>query len=410
MRFDTRLVGTGHRHSISHVRPIDLSTTYHTPDPDVAARSMTDFATGAPTADNPIYARLFNPNGRDFEDRMTDLEGGADSVCFASGMAALSALLLDARNRGGHVVAVPPVYGGSHTLLESGLLGTEVTFASADAVRAAIRPETALVWVESPSNPLLGLTDIERLVEDAGGVPVAVDSTFGTPVLQNPIRHGAAFTMHSATKFIGGHGDAMGGVVTASSTEAAARLRQIRIATGALLHPLAAHTFSRGLQTLGVRVRAMQDNARALVSRLQDHPEVIDLRFPGLHAADDAIVRKQMAGPGTMFCLELEGGVRRADAFVAALEIAVPAVSLGSVDTLVQRPAALTHQLMGEEARQATGIPASLIRVSVGLEDVDDLWDDFTRAIGRSARSGWRADSREATARHIGPVPGSGVA
>lgn len=417
MRLDTRLAGHRGNGSNAHVRPVDLSTTYRTPDPAVATESISAFASGAATADNAIYSRLFNPNCRDFEDRMTDLEYGADSVCFASGMAAVTALLLDAAAGGGHVVAVPPLYGGTFKLLESGLLGTRVTWSSPDGVRGALRPDTALVLVETPSNPLLTITDIERLVSDADGVPVAVDSTFATPVLQNPLRHGAAFSLHSATKFIGGHGDAMGGVVTTKSDEAAARLRQIRIATGAVLHPVAAHSFSRGLQSLGLRVRAQQENARRLVERLEAHPDVTGVRYPGRNAADREIVRRQMAGPGSVLSFELSaGGPARADAFLSALRLAVPAVSLGSIDTLVQRPAALTHQIMGEAARDAVGIPASMIRLSVGAEDVDDLWEDITRAITASASRplqpavaparGWAPDGvTEALVRQHGGAP-----
>lgn len=386
MHIDTRLAGRRDSAMTSHVRPIDLSTTYRTPDPDRARASIAEFADGAPVADNPIYSRLFNPNCREFENRMTELEDGTDSVCYASGMAAITALLLDAHTRGGHIVAVPPLYGGSHKLLESGLLGTRVSWASAGDVRGAIRPDTALVFVETPSNPLLTVTDIERLVQDAGGVPVAVDSTFATPVLQNPLRHGAAFAVHSATKFIGGHGDAMGGVVTTRSAGAAARLRQIRIATGAVLHPMAAHAFSRGLSTLGLRVRAQQDNARLLVDRLQAHPDVAVVRYPGLTPSCRGVLDKQMAGPGSIMSFQLASGTpARADAFLSALRLAVPAVSLGSVDTLVQRPAALTHQIIGEAALGELGIPTDLIRISVGAEHPDDLWEDIKQAIHLSA-------------------------
>lgn len=386
MRFDTRLAGQRGHGSLSHVRPIDLSTTYRTPDLAAATASIADFAAGAGAADNPIYARLFNPNCRDFEERMTDLEEGADSVSFGSGMAAVAALLLDASTRGGHIVAVPPLYGGTFKLLDSGLLGTRVTWATPDEVAREIRPDTELVVVETPSNPLLTVTDIERLVHDAQGVPVAVDSTFATPVLQTPLKHGAAFALHSATKFIGGHGDAMGGVITASTEAGAARLRQIRIATGAVLHPTAAHTFSRGLQSLALRVRAQQANARLLVARLEEHPDIKEVRYPGLTEEARSTMNRQMRGPGSVLSFELAtGGAERADAFLAALRIAVPAVSLGSIDTLVQRPAGLTHQIMGEAARDAVGIPASLIRMSAGAEDVEDLWEDLENAIEISA-------------------------
>lgn len=386
MRTETKLiVGSRSRKGLSHVLPIDLSTTYRTPDLEQAARSLEAFSQGAATAPNPVYARLSNPNVEDFEMRMSALEGGADSIAFASGMATISALLLEASTRGTHVVAVPPLYGGTHHLLNSELLGLRVTWATAGRVGDAIEADTALVLVETPANPTLTVTDIARLAAAAGSVPVAVDSTFATPILQQPLAHGAQFAIHSATKFIGGHSDAMGGVITCADPTFAARLRQIRIATGAVLHPLAAHAFSRGLQTLGMRVEAQQQNATALAARLEAHANVLSVTYPGSTESSRATVRRQMRGPGTMISFRLAGGAVRADAFLSALRLAVPAVSLGSVDTLIQRPAALTHQVVGEAERQRGQIPEDLIRISVGAEHLDDLWEDVEQALFESA-------------------------
>lgn len=373
---------------LHHVEPLDLSTTYRTPDPAQATASIGALAEGQAEAPNPIYTRLANPNVRDFETRMTALEDGRDSVAFASGMAALTALLLATRDRGGHIVAVPPLYGGTHHLLDSGLLGTEVTWSAPSRVRSAIRPDTALVLVETPANPTLSLVDIRALVDAAGSVPVAVDSTFATPVLQQPLAHGATYAVHSATKFIGGHGDAIGGVVTTSDDESAATLRQVRIATGAILHPLAAHLLVRGLKTLGVRVEQAQANARGLVARLASHPEVLQVFYPGRDPSTARLVETQMGGPGAILGVRLRGGPERADAFLRALRLMVPAVSLGCVDTLVQRPAALTHHVLEEEGRASAGIAEDLVRISVGLEDVDDLWDDLEQAVAASRQEG----------------------
>lgn len=381
MRFKTRCVAHPKpSESLAHVEPLDLSTTYRTPVADEAARSIDAWAEGEAEAPNPVYARLFNPTVRGFEERMTVLEGGADSVAFATGMAAISALFLAARSRGGHIVAVPPVYGGTHHLLDSGLLGLEVTWAGPEQVDSAIRPDTALVFVETPANPTLALRDIRAIARAAGSVPVAVDSTFATPVLQRPLEWDAAFSIHSATKFIGGHGDALGGVVTTASQDAAAELRRIRIATGGILHPLAAHLLTRGLKTLPVRMAEAQRNAQELVERLREHPDVLHVLYPGL-GGEAHLVGGQMAGPGAVFSVRLRGGASRADAALRALRQITPAVSLGSVDTLIQRPAALTHRIMGETARAETGIPDDLLRVSVGLEDVEDLWADLSQAI-----------------------------
>ena len=388
MRPATRLIASpGPVRSLHHVEPLDLSTTYRTPDPAEAVASIDALAEGRPDAPNPIYARLANPNVRDFEERMTCLEEGTDSVAFATGMAAITALLLHARREGGHIVAVPPLYGGTHHLLESGLLGTSVTWAAPGEVSSAIREDTSLVLVETPANPTLTLTDIRSLVDEAGPVPVAVDSTFATPVLQQPLLHGATFAVHSATKFIGGHGDALGGVVTTTDDAAAAALRRIRIATGALLHPLAAHLLGRGLRTLGVRMAAAQANATELAARLAQSRHVLQVHHPGLDPRDRGIVRRQMKGPGAVLGVRLAGGTMRADRFIAELGLLIPAVSLGCVDSLVQRPAALTHRIVGSEGRDKAGIPEDLIRISVGLEDVQDLWEDISQALAASSRT-----------------------
>lgn len=392
MRPTTRLIVSPRpARDLPHVEPLDLSTTYRTPDPAQAAASIDALAEGRAEAPNPIYARLSNPNVRDLEERMTSLEEGGDSVAFATGMASITALLLSARRRGSHVVAVPPLYGGTHHLLETGLLGTSVTWAAPGEVSAAIREDTSLVLVETPANPTLSLTDIQALVEEAGPVPVAVDSTFAPPVLQQPLRHGATFSIHSATKFIGGHGDALGGVITTTDDDAAAELRQIRIATGAILHPLAAHLLVRGLRTLGVRMAAAQANATELAARLARDPHVLQVSHPGQDARERRIVEQQMKGPGAVLGVRLEGGPKRADAFIRHLTLMVPAVSLGCVDSLVQRPAALTHRIVGSEGRDVAGIPEDLIRISVGLEDVEDLWEDISQALAASFQQGGEA-------------------
>jgi methionine-gamma-lyase len=393
MRLETLLVrGPEAPEGLSHITPLDLSTTYRTPDPEIGGQSLGELAEGRAGAPNPVYARLFNPNVREFEIRMTALERGADSVAFATGMAAITAVLLEAKQRGGHIVAIAPLYGGTHHLLETGVLGTSVTWATPETVEGSLRPDTSLVIAETPSNPTLTLVDIERIVRAARGVPVAIDSTFATPILQQPIRRGAAYVIHSATKFLGGHGDAMGGVVATRDMGASERLRQLRILTGGTLHPLGAHLLTRGLQTLGLRVDAQQRNAREIVTRLTAHGDVEALYFPGLDPASADTFRRQMSGPGSVFSLRLYGGAERADQFIRHLRIAVPAVSLGSTDTLVQRPAALTHRVIGEEGRSRASIPDDLVRISVGGEHVEDLWEDIARAIEQSRPARCDAD------------------
>lgn len=373
-----------------HAAPIDLSSTYPTPDPELAGASLEALAGGAESAANPVYARLYNPTVARFEHALAALEGAEQAVAFASGMAALSAVLLALADRGRHIVAVRPLYGGSDHLLSTGLLGTTVSFVDAHAIAQAIRPDTALVLIETPANPTLELVDIAAVVRQAGKVPVLVDSTFATPILQRPLEHGAAMVLHSATKFLGGHGDVVAGVV-ACSAEIAAKLRQVRILTGAILHPLGAFLLLRGLATLRLRVLAAEDNALLLATRLARHPMVARVHYPGrTGAAQAAILRKQMDGPGAVLAFELHPD-GDADRLLRALKLITPAVSLGSADTLIQRPAGLTHRIVDATARAEHGISEGLLRMSVGIEDAEDLWADLKQALASSARSLARA-------------------
>lgn len=379
----TRLVHAGREEAREqgwHAVPIDLSSTYPTPDPAQAAASLDAFVEGAASAPNPVYSRLHNGTVARFEQALAALERSEAAVAFGSGMAALTAVLLAMAASGKrHVVAVRPIYGGSDHLLQTGLLGTEVSWARADEVAQALRPDTGLVLVETPANPTLAQVDIAGIVAQAGEVPVLVDSTFATPVLQQPLQHGASLVLHSATKFLGGHGDVLAGVVACSEAWAA-RLRQVRILTGAVLHPLGAYLLLRGLPTLRLRVLAAQANAAELARRLQAHPLVAEVHYPGL-AGTGCAVQGQMRGPGCVLAFTPVGKVSDAERLITGLRLITPAVSLGSVDSLIQRPAGLTHRVVEEQARAEGGIAANLLRLSVGIEDVEDLWADLCQGL-----------------------------
>jgi methionine-gamma-lyase len=368
-----------------HAPPIDLSTTYPTGPLAEASASMDALSSGGRPTGSPIYARLHNPTVARYEAALASLEGAQAGVAFASGMAALTAVLLAAREKGkNHVVAVRPLYGGSDALLEGGLLGHEVSFVAPDGIRAAVRTDTALVVLETPGNPTLSLVDIEDAVRQADGVPLVVDSTFMTPVLQRPLEFGASMVLHSATKFLGGHGDVIAGIV-ATSEEWATKLRKVRVLTGALLHPMAAFLLHRGLPTLAVRVRTAQDGARMMAERLARHPQVTSVHYPGLPGHDPrGLVGRQMAGPGSILAFEVAGGFEAAGRVLEAVQIMVSAVSLGATDTLIQHPAGLTHHCVPDEARESTGISESLLRISVGLEDPEDLWADLAQALEKA--------------------------
>ena len=382
-RFETRAVHAGMaglRESGVHVPPIDFSTTYPLPDVDTGGLAYEELSTGHDLGPgrSAVYQRLWQPGVARFEDALADLEGTEGAVAFASGMAALAACLIATVTDGKpHVVAVRPLYGGSDHVLESGLLGTTVTWATVDGIAAAIRPDTGLVIVETPANPTLELLDLEEVVAAAGDVPVLVDNTFATPVLQQPARHGATLVLHSATKYLGGHGDVMGGVI-ATDQDWVERLRRVRALTGGLLHPMAAYLLHRGLRTLPLRVRAQQKTARVLAERISAHHAVSRVFYPGLPGQDPrGLLGRQLDGPGSIIAVELAGGYDAAARFTESCELIEHAVSLGGIDSLVQHPASLTHRPVAGDAKPGAGI----VRLSIGLEHVDDLTDDVMVAL-----------------------------
>ncbi|MFF4339007.1 trans-sulfuration enzyme family protein [Kitasatospora sp. NPDC001540] len=381
-RLDTRAVHAG-RDDLArlgtHVPPLDLSTTYPVPDLPTGGDAYQALATGErpPAEGGLVYQRLWNPTVARFEQALAELEGCAEAVAFSSGMAALSACLLAAAAEGRrHVVALRPLYGGSDHLLDSGLLGTEVTWAAPGTLAAALRPDTGLVLVETPGNPTLDLLDLTAVAERCGEVPLLVDNTFATPVLQRPAAFGATLVLHSATKSIGGHGDVLAGAV-ACTPDWARRLRRVRAVTGAVLHPLAGYLLHRGLQTLPLRVRAASASAARIADWLAEQPGVAAVHYPG--RSGSPLLGRQLLGGGSTLAFETIGGFEHAAAVAERCELITHAVSLGGVDTLIQHPASLTHRPVAA-AHKPT--PA-LLRLSVGLEDPDDLIADLAKALLR---------------------------
>jgi len=383
---ETRAVHAGRRDLAGlgvHVPSIDLSTTNPLTDVESGGEAYEALATGGRPipGSSLVYSRLWNPTVARFEDALAELEGAEEAVAFASGMAALTACLLAMSASGKrHVVAVRPVYGGTDHLLDNGLLGVEVTWVGPKEIAHALRPDTGLVLVETPANPTLQLLDLDDVCAQAGDVPVLVDNTFATPVLQQPIRHGVVLVLHSATKFIGGHGDVLAGVI-ATSSEWASRLRRVRAVTGGILHPLAGYLLHRGLQTLPIRVRAQQASAQQIAEWLAAHPSVQAVHYPGLPGGDpDGILGRQMAGPGSVLAFEVVGGYPAAAAVAKACELVGHAVSLGGTETLIEHPASLTHRPVAAEARPNPG----LLRISIGLEAVEDLRADLDQALNQA--------------------------
>ncbi|USQ76706.1 trans-sulfuration enzyme family protein [Ornithinimicrobium cryptoxanthini] len=410
MSFDTDAVHAAREDLTAlgaHVPPIDLSTTYPVGNVETGGASYENLATGGTPAagDSLVYQRLWNPTVGRLEEALARLEGAEQAVAFGSGMAALSATLLAAVAAGKpHVVAVRPLYGGTDHILATGLLGTRVTWVEADGVAAAIEPDTGLVVVETPANPTLDLVDLTALVRQAGDVPVVVDNTFATPVLQRPLELGVTIVLHSATKFLGGHGDIMAGLV-ATNAEWAGRIRSIRALTGGLLHPMAAYQVHRGLQTLPVRVRAQQDNAQVVAHWLTKQDAVSQVFHPSIEGCDpQGLVGTQMSGAGSVLAFAVESYAVAA-AVAQSCRLITHAVSLGGVDSLIQHPASLTHRPVAPEARPA----ASVLRLSVGLEDPADIVADLRQAFaaataqdgpaGQGSQAG--QDSHGASSRHL---------
>ncbi|MFD4668903.1 trans-sulfuration enzyme family protein [Lentzea sp. NPDC058450] len=359
-----------------HAVPIDLSTTYPSRDSRGEAARLDVLGTGEQAPGMPVYARVGNPTVARFEEALAELEGCEAAVAFASGMAALTACLMAGVAAGRrHVVAWRPLYGTSDHLLGSGLLGTTVSWVtSLPEVQAALRDDTAFVIVETPANPTLGEVDLRALADVCGNVPLLVDNTFATPVLQRPVEFGAAIVLHSATKFLGGHSDVLAGVV-ACKEEHARVLRQMRFVAGSNLHPLSGYLLLRGLSTLPVRMAAASETAAVLAARLATHPAVSRVHYPGLTGGRPS---GQLRGGGAILSFEVVGDPH---AVIGAVRLITPAVSLGSTDTLLQHPGSLSHHVMAEEDREAAGISERLLRLSVGLEDAEDLWDDLDQAL-----------------------------
>jgi cystathionine beta-lyase/cystathionine gamma-synthase len=334
------------------------------------------------------YSRSGNPTRHALEVCLAALEGGAHGFSFSSGLGA-STTLLHTLAPGDHVLCGDDVYGGTFRLLDKvmkpmGLTYTMVDMQDPSVVRAALRNETRLIWMETPTNPMLKVFDIAQVAELArhAGVPLVVDNTFATPVLQRPLDLGATVVVHSATKYLNGHSDVVGGVVVTSDSALAERVRFLQNALGAVPSPFDCYLILRGLKTLGVRVRQQCASAATIASRLEQHDRVARVYYPGLLShPGHALAEKQMRAPGAMISCEVRGGLDAAVGFLRRLRIFACAESLGGVESLAEHPAIMTHASVPAAARHALGISDSFVRLSIGLEAEADLWADIDRAL-----------------------------
>lgn len=378
--YETLAIHAGQRPDPVHgavMQPIVLSSTFAQPEPGKPLRYD--------------YSRSGNPTREALEECLAALEGGKFGLAFASGCAAATTLLHTLKP-GDHVVCGDDVYGGTYRLFARVLdpFGVQTSFVDLRdeaALRSAIRPETRMIWLETPTNPMLRLADIQLIsaVARQHALRLVVDNTFASPILQSPLRLGADVVLHSTTKYVNGHSDVVGGALITSDPELAQRLRFLQNAMGAVPSPMDCYLVLRGIKTLPLRMQRHVLSATDLAQRLEQHPAVTRVHYPGLPShPQHELARRQMRGGGGIVTLEVAGGVRAATAFLRALRYFALAESLGGVESLAEHPAIMTHASIPEAVRRAAGISDGLVRLSVGIEHVEDLWDDLQQALGRA--------------------------
>jgi cystathionine gamma-lyase len=378
MRFATRAIHVGQE-----------------PDPTTGATIIPIYQTSTYTQEAPgkhkgyEYSRTANPTRTALEECVASLEGGDYGLSFASGLAATIATT-SLLSPGDHVVAGDDLYGGTYRLFDKVLPrtgGLEFTYADTtdpESVEMALRPDTKLLWVETPTNPMLTLSDIAALCERAHerGAVVAVDNTFASPYFQNPLPLGADIVVHSTTKYMGGHSDVVGGAVITSHRDFYEGIKFYQNAAGGVPGSFDSWIVLRGLKTLALRMRQHEENALAVAEFLQGHPQVETVNYPGLPShPQHELAKRQMSGFSGMVSFTLKGGAKAAYAAVQKTEVFSFAESLGGVESLITHPATMTHAAIPREQREARGVTDSLMRLSVGIEDKEDLLADLDRAI-----------------------------
>lgn len=388
MRFETRAIHVGEEAKLGDgekgdvVAPIHLSSTF--------ARKEVDKPT-----DGYEYSRTDNPTRTMLQSRLATLERAKYALAFASGLGAETALLLTLLKSGDHIVAFDDLYGGTRRLftrLFSENFNVGVTFVDArdsNKVYEAITPNTRLIWLETPTNPLLKMCDIREICEigDQRGILVVVDNTFMSPYFQQPLSIGADIAIHSTTKYLNGHSDSVGGAIMLSDDAIYERLKFTQNAAGITLSPFDSFLILRGTKTLAARMQAHEANANKMARYLEGRSWVKRVIYPGLESHPQyALAKKQMSGYGGMLSFEIDGTLQDAKNFIERLSLFAVAESLGGVESLVEVPALMTHASVPPEERRAIGIPDELIRISVGIEHIDDLLEDLENAYGQLRR------------------------
>ena len=366
------------------------------PDPSTGAIMTPIYATSTYVQASPgvhkgyEYSRTQNPTRMAYERCVADLEGGRAGYAFASGLAA-AATVLDLLDSGSHVIAMDDLYGGTYRLFErvrrrsAGLDFSFIDLNDAAALKAALKPNTRMIWAETPTNPMLKLVDLAKVGAFARkhGLILVVDNTFSSPMLQRPLEHGAHLVLHSATKYLNGHSDMVGGIVVAGdNAELAERMGFLQNSVGAVAGPFDAFLAMRGLKTLHLRMRAHCAGALELASWLEKHPQVDHVIYPGLKShSQHALARRQMHGFGGIVTIVVKGGLRKARSVLERCHLFALAESLGGVESLIEHPAIMTHASVPPANRKRLGISDGLIRLSVGVEDIADLRAELDAAL-----------------------------
>lgn len=385
MKFDTLAIHAGEKPNYEAggsgdvVVPLHLSTTF--------ARKDVDVPTGGYE-----YSRSGNPTRLTLEARFAALENAAYGLAFASGLVAETTVLYTLLSPGDHIVAFDDLYGGSARLLNTAAKNWKFEVSYVDArdieqVRTAIRPNTKLLWMETPTNPLMKLCDIRAVskLAKAHGIICLVDNTFMSPYFQRPLDLGADISLHSTSKYINGHSDSIGGAIMLRDSKLYERLKFNQNAMGGIMSPFDSYLVLRGLRTLHVRMRSHEQNALTIASYLEKHSRVKKVYYPGLPSfAQHALAKEQMTGFGGMLSFDMDGTGEHAKRFLAALDLFLLAESLGGVESLIELPAAMTHASIAKDRREALGINDGLIRISVGIEHVDDLLADLDQAFEKA--------------------------
>ena len=367
----------------SAVTPIYQTSTFSFRDADHGARCFSGEEQGY------IYTRIANPNINELEKAVAELENGFGGIASSSGMAAVNNVYLTLLGQGDHMISHNAVYGPSRGIMEKlyPKLGVEFDYVDTTDVKnieKAIKPNTKLLYLETPANPTIGITDLKAAVEIAHkhNILVCVDNTFCSPYLQRPLDLGADIVLHSMTKFINGHADIVGGMVVAKDEELYNELRYIMVNVGFNMDPHQAWLVRRGLKTLSIRIDKAQENAIKVADYLEAHPKVEWILYPGLKSHPQyELAQEQMDGPGAMISFGVKGGYYAGKKVMNNVHLALLAVSLGGIETLIQHPASMTHSKLSKEARESAGITDGLVRLAVGIENIEDIIADLDHAL-----------------------------